>query len=276
MAVDTAHNAAAGAGEHLERSAAFSLLARAGLVARGVVYVVIGAITIEVAAGAGTRPTDQRGALEVIAHEPLGSVLLVVLAVGLAGYSMWRLARAVLGHGPEERDSGLERIAAGASGVSYLVLCALAIEVLVASGAGGTRNSSSKAAGGVLSWPAGPVIVAAVGAVFIGVGGYQAYKGLARKFMDTARTDQMSARIRGGYEVLGVAGHLARAAVFALIGYGLIRAAVDYEPSRAGGLDGALRELAHASYGPELLGAVAAGFIAFGAYSAADARFRKL
>src|SRR5205807_4980819 len=90
------------AGERAERNPGFPWLARAGLLARGVVYGVIGAIAIAVAAGTGTSPANQQGALEIIAGQPLGSVLLGLLAAGLAGYSAWRLTRAVTGHGREE------------------------------------------------------------------------------------------------------------------------------------------------------------------------------
>ena len=76
--------------------------------------------------------------------------------------------------------------------------------------------------------------------------------------------------------MLGVFGHLARAVVFALIGYGLIAAAIDFNPHQAVGMDGALAKVAHASYGPVLLGAVAVGLIGFALYSIADARYRRV
>ena len=86
----------------------------------------------------------------------------------------------------------------------------------------------------------------------------------------------MSHRVRQGFTALGVAGYLARLVVFALIGYFLIKAALDYDPDKAVALDGALAHLGQASYGPLLLGVVAAGLVCFGAYSIADARFRKV
>ena|SRR6185437_3786660 len=262
------------AGARLEQSAGYPWLARGGLIARGVVYGVIGAIALAVAVGAGGRPTNQQGALETIARQPLGSVLLALLAAGLAGYSAWRLTRAATGRGREETDSGFDRVAGAASGVSYLLLFVVAIEILVSSGGGGGNTARETA--GVLGWPAGPELVAATGVVLVGVGVYQGYKGLGRKFMETSRTEEMQPRARSAYAALGAFGHTARAVVFLLVGYGLIRAAVDYDPREARGLDGALRELARASYGPLLLGVVAAGLIAFAAYSVADARYRKV
>ena len=86
----------------------------------------------------------------------------------------------------------------------------------------------------------------------------------------------MSESVERAFTALGVFGHLARMVVFGLIGYFLVRAAIDYDPDKAVGLDGALNKLAHASYGPILLGIVAAGLIAFAAYSVVDARYRRV
>src|SRR6476469_3854844 len=105
--------------EGAARTRAFEVLARAGFVARGIVYGVIGILAIKLAVGAGGKTTDQSGALRTIAQQPFGEVLLVLVAIGLAGYSLWRLTRALLGHGPEDTDSGFERLSAFGSGVAY-------------------------------------------------------------------------------------------------------------------------------------------------------------
>ena len=112
--------------------------------------------------------------------------------------------------------------------------------------------------------------------MLIGVGLYQGYRALARKFLDEANTDQMSRQVKRAYEVLGIFGHLARMVVFGLTGYGLLGAAIEFDPHKAVGLDGALRELADHSYGPFLLGIVAAGLIGFALFSTAEARFRRV
>jgi hypothetical protein len=249
-------------------------LARAGLVARGIVYAVVGVLALKLALGDGGKATSQQGALKTIAGEPFGKTLLVALAIGLGGYAVWRLIRAAAGHGREDRDSGFDRVAALASGIAYAALCATAVKILA--GSGGGSGSPKQATGGVLGWSGGPVLVGIVGAVLIGVGLYQAYKGFARKFLDTSKTGEMGPAVKRAFTALGVFGHVARGVVFALIGYGLIKAAVDYDPKKAVGLDGALRKLAHASYGPVLLAIVAAGLIGFAVYSMADARYRRV
>jgi hypothetical protein len=249
-------------------------LARAGLVSRGIVYAIIGVLALKLALGDGGKATNQQGALRTLADQPFGKTLLVLVAVGLAGYAAWRLLRAAVGHGAEQRDSGGDRVAALASGIAYAILCVSAVKILT--GAGSSSGSPKKATGGVLDWTGGPVIVAIAGAILIGVAFYQAHKGIKKKFLEDSKTEQMSPTVERAFTVLGVFGHIARAVVFALIGYGLIKAAIDFDPQKAVGLDGALRKLADASYGPVLLGVVAAGLIGFAAYSLADARYRKV
>jgi hypothetical protein len=261
-------------GDELAHAKTLGWVARAGLVARGVVYLVIGVLALKLALGDGGKATNQTGALKTIAGQPFGKALLVLVAIGLAGYAFWRLIRAAVGHGAEQRDSGSDRVAALASGVAYGILCVTAVEIIIGAGTG--SGTPKETTGGVLGWSGGTVLIAIAGGVLIGVAIYQAYKGLAKKFLEDAKTGEMGPSVRNGYTALGVFGHVARAVVFALIGYGLIKAAIDYNPQKAIGLDGALRNLADASYGPALLGIVAAGLAGFAIYSIADARYRKV
>ena len=263
-------------GERIERTPQFEWFARAGLVARGVIYIVIGVLALKLALGDGGKTTNQQGALETIAKQPFGTVLLIMVAIGLAGYASWRLLRAAVGHGPEAADDTKERIDGVVSGIGYAALCVTAVKILAGSGGGGGASKPDKATGGVLSWPGGTWLVAIVGAIIIGVGLEQGYKAVKKKFLENSKTGEMSHRVRQGFTALGVAGHLARMVVFALIGYFLIKAALEYDPDEAIALDGALAHLGQSSYGPFLLGTVAAGLICFGAYSIADARFRKV
>ena len=119
-------------GEKVARSRGFEWLARGGFVARGLIYGIIGILAIKLAIGAGGTTTNQQGALKTIALQPFGQVLLILVAIGLGGYALWRLVHALLGHGPQDSDSGFERLAAFASGIVYAGLCAIAVEILAA------------------------------------------------------------------------------------------------------------------------------------------------
>jgi len=263
-------------GERVARSDQFEWLARAGLVSRGVIYAIIGVLALKLALGDGGKTTNQKGALQTIVEQPFGKTLLILTAIGLAGYAIWRLVRAGIGHGPEATDDTKERLAGLASGIAYGALFVTALSILLGSGGGGSGGNPDRATGGVLDWPAGQVLVAIAGAVMIGVGLDQGYKGIKRKFLEKSKTGEMSEGVERAFTALGVLGHLARMVVFGLIGYFLIKAAIDYDPDKAVGLDGALAALGRSSYGPTVLGIVAAGLIGFAAYSVADARYRKV
>lgn len=271
---ETAVGSNAGPAETVVQSDAFEGLARAGFVARGLIYGIIGILAVKLALGAGGKLTDQQGALRTVAHQPFGKALLVLVAVGLAGYALWRLTRAALGHGPEDSDSGFDRLAAFASGLVYAGFCAVAIEILA--GSTGKAASPHKATAGVLGWPGGPVFVGIAGAVMIGVGAYQGYRGLTHDFLKDSKTEEMGPATQRWITRIGTFGHLARMVVFGLVGVFLIWAALDFEPKKAVGIDGALAKLSNSSQGPILLGVVAAGLIAFAIYSLTDARYRRI
>jgi hypothetical protein len=264
------------AGGSFVRSRAFELLSRAGFVARALIYAIIGILALKLAFGDGGKLTNQQGALHTVANQPFGKLLLTLVAIGLGSYSLWRLVRASIGHGREGTDTGFERVAALASGIAYGAMCALAIEILLGAGGGGSSGSPKKAAAGVFGWPAGAWIVGIAGGVMIGVAFYQGYRGITKKFLDDSKVEEMPPRVKEWISRLGTIGHLARMIVFGLVGIFLIKAAIDYSPSKAVGLDGALAKIVHRSYGPFLLGVVAVGLIAFALYSLSDARYRKI
>src|SRR5215207_11265254 len=200
-------------GDDVARKPQFEWLARAGLVARGVIYAIIGVLAVKLALGDGGKTTNQKGALNTIAQQPFGKALLILTAIGLAGYAIWRLVRAAIGHGPEATDDTKERLAGLASGIAYGALFVTAMSILLGSGGGGSGNPD-QATGGVLDWPAGQVLVAIAGAVMIGVGLDQGYKGVKRKFLEKSKTGEMSEGVERAFTALGVFGHLARMVVF--------------------------------------------------------------
>ncbi len=263
-------------GEAVGQRPEFAWMARAGLVARGVSYAIIGVLALRLAVGAGGETTNQRGALTTIAEQSLGKALLIAMTLGLASYAIWRLVRAGIGHGTQDQDSASERIGGAVSGVAYAALCVTAVQILVGANSSGGTNSPKKTTGGVLDWTGGTTIIAVVGAVLICVALYQGYKGVSKKFLEDSKVGEMTRRVKRVFTALGVFGHLARMVVFGLVGYGLVKAAMDYDPRSAIGLDWALSKVSQQSYGPLLLGIVAVGLIGFALYSMADARYRKI
>jgi hypothetical protein len=253
----------------------YAWLARAGLVAKGISFGIVGALAIELAAGHGGRATSREGALHAIARETFGEVLLALLAIGFAAYALWRFVEALAAPGDEGKE-WVKRAGYVGRGLVYAGLAFSALKILLGAG-DGSGSQSAKAhetTAVVLSWPGGAWLVGLGGAILVGVGLWNAYRGLSRKFEDRWRTGEMgrTARTWGGRA--GLVGHLARAVVFALIGVFVIRAALQYDASEAIGLDGALQKLARADYGPYLLGLTAGGLVAYGLYCLVDARYR--
>ena len=248
--------------------------ARAGLVARGANYVIIAGLALALALGAGGKATNQQGALRTLVQVPFGRVLLIAMAIGLAGYALWRLTRAIIGHGREESDSAKERVSALGAAIGYGALCLTAVKILA--GSGGSSGHPDKAASGVLGWPGGPWLVGIVALIVGIVAVDQAWTAFQCKFLEHSRTEEMTRGVQRSFTALGVFGVLARAVVFALVGWFLMKAAIEFKPHAAVGLDGALAKLRQADYGPVLLAAVAAGLLGFGLYSIVDARYARV
>jgi hypothetical protein len=252
-------------------------LGRLGFAAKGVLYVIVAVLAIQVAAGEGGNPEDQKGALQAVADEPFGMVLLVLLALGLTGYALWRLVEAVVG--PRDKDGAgayAERAASVGRTIIYGSLSAFAWAIVAGSEGAGSGGSEQKQTATVLGWPGGVALVIIVGIVVIGIAAYQGYRAATQGFLDDLRLGEMSAREKTAATYLGVAGHAARGVVFALMGVFLVKAALEYEPQEAVGLDGALKEVAAQPYGAFLLGLVAAGLLLFGFYCLVEARYREI
>lgn len=274
----TAHEAGRDARE-VERSRPFELLVRAGFGTRAVTYGVVGAIALALALGVGPEPAapNQQGALAVIAKAPLGRVAVAVAAAGLLAYALWKFGQAVFGRGPEGGgDSDLKgRVASAGGGVVYLGFFVVALRILFGSSSSGS-SAPSKDTAGVLGWPGGPVLVGIAGAVLIGISLYQVYDALCGGFADDSKLGEMSPPVRRLFMVLGRVGLVARALVFALVGYFVLRAAIDFNPREAVSLDGALARVHHQPFGAWLLGLAAAGLLVFAIYSLFEARYRRL
>ena len=253
-----------------------SALGRFGWLAVGASFALVGVLALKLAFGEGGSATSREGALARVASESFGKVLLILLAIGFAGYALWRFVEALLDRSNEgDRPKGLAKRAKSLGiGVVYAGLTFTAIRILAGSGAGASQNREArKTTAEILSWPKGTWIVGFAGLCLIAAGLTNGYRGVTQKFAESWKTGEMSAAARRWAVRIGTVGWLARMVVFGLIGVFLIKAAVEYDPQDAIGLDGALQKLAQQSYGSWLLGLVAVGLIAYALYCLVEARF---
>ena len=257
----------------------YEWLARIGLVAKGVSYGILGALAIGVAIGKGGKTTSRTGALADLAQHPWGKALLIVLAIGFASYALWRIIQAFAERSEKSDAEGKakkwgKRAKYLAQAGIYAALTYGCVKILIGSHVKESQNPEARhRTAEVLSWPAGRWIVGAVGLCFIGAGLFNFYNGAARKFEDCWRGGMGQSAKKWGLWI-GTVGHFARGVVFGLIGIFITKAAIEYDPKNAIGLDGALQKLAAQTYGSWLLGLTAAGLIAYGVWCLFDAWYR--
>jgi hypothetical protein len=252
-------------------------LARAGFIARGAMYVIIGILAIEIAFGIGGHKADQSGAVRVVGNTPFGAFLLWLLVIGFAGMALWRLSEAVYGGpGPDGRKAGT-RLIAGFKAVLYGFITYFILKYALGFGAPKSSNRQSvDLTTTAMRHPGGRILVGIAGLVLIGIGAWLAWQAFERKFLADLRTGQMSPRTRKVVTFLGRFGGIARGIVFGAAGLFLLIAAVTANAHKAKGIDATLRAFTKTPAGPWLLVLVAAGLVLFGCYSWAESRWRKV
>lgn len=261
--------------------------ARIGVAVRGVVFLVLAYLVIRIASGAlGGSSTKTAasgsGVAQAVANQSGGTVMVFLLGVGLAFFAMFCLLETVLHH---EQGSDAKRWAnKGQSAFRAVVYGALSGYAFYTAFRPRNRSGSTQHvdknetqwSARVLSWPAGWLWLGLVGAVLVGAAVYLGAKAVRRSFFEDLETGRMSHRAKSLATVTGVAGHLARGALFAVVAWFVLQAAFQDDPSDSQGVDGSVRNFADNAAGAVFLYILAAGLIAFGSYLFVEARYRKV
>ena len=264
---------AARAADSLDNPDWLKLLARVGFGAKGVVYVVLGALAAQGVVRGGTE-----GALTEIGQQPFGKVLLGLVAVGLVAYALWRLAQATLdpeGEGNDAKAIG-KRVGWACSGLVYVGLAWTALDIVTGgSGGGGSGDGAQDWTAKLLALEFGRWLVGLVGVGILLGGAHQLHQAVTAGFRENFALHEMSAVERRWAERAGRLGHAARAVLYAIVGFFLLQAAWTSNAEQAGGLGEALRTLREQPYGPWLLSAAGVGLVCYGLYCFVMARYRK-
>lgn len=273
QAKDEASAAARSAG----RSETARKVVLVGWAAKGVVYLALAWLVLQMALGKASEQASSQGALQYLAGTGPGGIALLLVGIGLVAYAIGRLLEATTL--ATSQIGAKEKAEAVALFVLYGALAVSAFLLLAKSGSGsggGSNQQEQKGTAFLLGLPAGQLIVGALGAAVVAAGIYVAVKGLRCQFMGTLRTGAMGPRLCAVARPLGRAAYAVKGVIFVLFGGFLIQAAVTFDPDDAKGLDGALREVAEAPLGQTMLVAVAVGLLSYALFCLLEARYRRV
>ncbi len=264
--------------DRVGRSDALEHLARVGLVAYGIVHLLIAWLALQLAWGGGGEEASQSGALQTLAEQPFGTPLLWVLGLGLIALALWQAAEVLRyvgdlsGSGDTRKDAVTGTVKCVAKAVVYGFLAFTALTFAVGSGSS-SSNEQQQTTSGVFGLPGGRFLVGIAALVVIGVGIYQAVKGVTTSFMEQIDTSSASRTQVRVIQRLGQVGYLAKGAAFVVVGGLLGYAAITFDPEKSTGLDGAMHTILQAPFGQWLLSLVAVGIAAFGVFCFFRARY---
>jgi hypothetical protein len=279
MSAQGTSRSAMGAADEAGNSDTLENLARIGLIAYGVVHLLVAWLAIQLAwFGGGGKSADQSGAMSTVQESPVGKPLLWLIAIGLIALAAWQAAE-VLRWRSGWSASGKTRTKAIRKSANSLIKAAIYIALAVLAikyATGGGQSSSQKqqdTTATVLGWPAGQFLVGAAGLILIGSGVWHVRKGLKKTFLKQIDTSEASPKALRLVTRLGQVGFPGKGVALALVGGLLVYAAVTFDPSKAKGLDGALHTVLELPFGKFLLTLVALGIAAFGAFLFVRARY---
>lgn len=272
-----------------------------GWLAKGLLFVLIGALAVELARrGYSSEDADQTGALQALAGAPAGRVLVIVVSGGLLLYSVWQIWMAIVRDTDNVSDletafNIVQRVGWFFLGLVYALLALTGLEIAVlgngsASGSGTDTSTGSGSAGGgassaaspeelterLFAVPGGRAIVVAIGLGTVVVGAYHLQKGLRQGYLGDIDTSGLSTAYRRFLTIVGTAGFAARALLLFVTGWLFISAAIDYDPTRAAGIDDSLNSLARAPAGTVVLLGCGLGLAAAGLYDMVTFRRQRI
>lgn len=258
-------------GRKAEDSTALDHAVRVGLLAYGVVHLLIAWVAVQLAFGDRTGSASAEGALSQLARTPVGGGLLYLVAAGFAALVVWQLVEAVAGH--RDEDGGrrtVHRVGSALRVVLYGSLGWSALKIALGGGSdgGGTDTLTAR----IMAMPGGPLLVGLVGVAVFGYGVRLIYDGLSEGF-----ADKLTARGRTGdtgraFVTFGKVGYVSKGLALFVVAGLFLWAAWTHDPKKSGGLDQALQTVLQQPFGAPMLVALAAGIGCYGLFAFAWAR----
>jgi hypothetical protein len=252
-------------------------VARAGYLAKGIVYGLVGVLAVHAALTAARSP-DTKDALETIRTAPFGRVLLALVAIGILGYVVWRFAQAYWDTEHKGRDWKGMAVRAGFvfSAFAYLGLAIAAATSAIGGQSNSGGSSNQQRAAEVLAWPGGWIVLIILGMIVIGVGIAHFRRAYTADFMHEYEHTEMSQKEREWAKPVGQLGLSARGVTFCLIGLFIALAGWRTNAGQVKGLGDALAVLSAQPYGQLMLVLVAIGFVAYGVFCFSQAKYKRI
>ena len=260
------------AGRQAHQSEWLDHAARIGLVAYGLVHLVVAWLAVQLALGDKEGSADSQGAVQQLAEQPFGQALVWAVAIGMFLLALWQALEAIFGYRDEEGFTQVrKRVTAAGKAVVYVVIGMSAVNAATGpstSKKNGTDSTTAK----VMQWPGGQVIVCAVGLAIIGIGAYLVYRAYTEKFAKHINAEGKSGETGTAYLWFGKVGYTAKGVTFGIVGSLFLYAGLAHDPKKSGGLDQALHKVLQQPFGPVLLIAIALGLGCYGLFCFARAR----
>ncbi|MFN8194262.1 MAG: DUF1206 domain-containing protein [Nocardioidaceae bacterium] len=254
-------------GRRVDDSSALDTAIRFGLVAYGVVYLLVGWLALQLAFGDQANAST-KGAMKTLAEQPFGDVLVWAVAVGMFLLVLWRALEALGGH--REYDGGdrlRRRVTSGVKAVIYAGLGVSAVKIALGD-SGGSRPWTAR----LMDLPFGRWLVGAVGLGILAYGASLVVNAWTEKFRKHLDSEGRSGNAGKAYLMFGKVGYAAKGAAFGLIGGPVVYGAITHEPNKSAGLDRALQQVLREPFGPVLLVLIAVGIVCYGLFQFARAR----
>ncbi|MFB0837254.1 MULTISPECIES: DUF1206 domain-containing protein [unclassified Arthrobacter] len=250
------------------------VLARAGFAVMALLHVILGAIAIAIAFG-HPGEAEPTGAIAQLADNPWGPIVMWGCVVACLGLALWQASEATLRARSLPRKERLAKLVSS----GFLAIAYGSVGVTFAGFALGQRSDSGDNtrdfSASLMDNPVGPWLLVALGLTILGIGIYFIVKGLRRGFKEELFHFEGTRRGRL-IDSLGVTGHVAKGIALDLTGLLFVIAAAKHRPEESTGLDGSLKALQDHPFGPALLVAIGAGFIAYGIFALVRARFGRM
>lgn len=258
-------------GRKADDSTVLDQAVRVGLIAYGVVHLLIAWVALQLAFDDRSGDASSEGALSQMAQTPVGGALLYVVAAGFGALVLWQLTEAVAGHRDEEgKKRTVKRVGSALKVVLYGSLGWSALKV--ASGGGSSGDGTDTLTARIMAMPGGQVLVALVGLGVLGYGARLVYRGLSESFMDKLKAKGRTGASGKAFVTFGKAGYVSKGLALFVVAGLFLWAAWTHDPKKSGGLDQALSQVLQQPFGSTMLIVLALGIACYGLFAFAWAR----